>query len=153
MKAAILCLCLAGTACALPFQYLPHFTGSRPRAPPTQVPLYGLGAGAAGTNQGQTFPQYGFIKYSIPQPPGRQSVEVFYPYDLSQNKMATFDVNVHPSQDPQQPLPQDQPVQTSQTLVQFPEGVNANQPLFDPTTGNIHIFELNKQGIMASISP
>lgn len=24
----------------------------------------------------QTFPQYGFIKYSIPQPPGRQSVEV-----------------------------------------------------------------------------
>ncbi|PWA30742.1 hypothetical protein CCH79_00009284, partial [Gambusia affinis] len=84
----------------------------------------------AGTNQGQTFPQYGFIKYSIPQPPGRQSVEVFYPFDFAKNQlppfrfppqgipqqpvnMPAFDVNAQPSQDPLQQLQQDKPVQTS----------------------------------------
>uniref|UniRef100_A0A087XHE7 Secretory calcium-binding phosphoprotein 5 n=1 Tax=Poecilia formosa TaxID=48698 RepID=A0A087XHE7_POEFO len=108
MKAVFLCLCLAGTACAVPFQYLPHYTGSRPRQLATQIKSpfaggfpqpagpgvysveflpYMFGAGAAGTNQGQTFPQYGFIKYSIPQPPGRQSVEVFYPYDFTKNQI------------------------------------------------------------------
>ncbi|XP_035992923.1 secretory calcium-binding phosphoprotein 5 [Fundulus heteroclitus] len=168
MKVAILCLCLAGTACALPFQYLPHYTASRVRAPGSQLKLpfpagfpqsgvfahsveivspYRFGVGAAGTNQVQTLPPYGFIKYSIPQPPGRQSVEVFLPYDFTQNKviqntpqmtndpfgqdfatfgtfpqavpqqpvnMPTFDANAHPSQNPLQPLQQDQPVQTSQ---------------------------------------
>ncbi|KAE8300197.1 hypothetical protein D5F01_LYC00333 [Larimichthys crocea] len=93
------------------------------------------------------FPSHGFIKYSIPQPPGRQSVEVYYPYDFSQQRIMTnmppmtnvpqmpnvlpfdypqqnipqqipnipsFDANPIPSQDPLQPLQQDQPAQTSQ---------------------------------------
>uniref|UniRef100_A0A3Q2ZC44 Secretory calcium-binding phosphoprotein 5 n=1 Tax=Kryptolebias marmoratus TaxID=37003 RepID=A0A3Q2ZC44_KRYMA len=169
MKVVILCLCLASTAYALPYQYLPNYTGFRQPAPPTQMktpftagfPQPGLpGAysvefiyphrivgGAAGTNQAQTFPSFGFIKYSIPQPPGRQSVEVFYPYDFSQQKilqnippftngpvgqdipqfgfpplstpqqtvnMPSVDVNARPSQDPFQPLQQDQSPQTSQ---------------------------------------
>ncbi|XP_038132010.1 secretory calcium-binding phosphoprotein 5 [Cyprinodon tularosa] len=109
MKTVLLCLCLASTACALPFQYLPHYTGSRPRVPGAQIKApfttgfpqpgvpgaysveflypYRFGAGASGTNQAQTVPQYGFIKYSIPQPPGRQSVEVFYPFDFTQNRI------------------------------------------------------------------
>uniref|UniRef100_A0A672G9M1 Uncharacterized protein n=1 Tax=Salarias fasciatus TaxID=181472 RepID=A0A672G9M1_SALFA len=69
------------------------------------------------------FSSYGLIKYSIPQPPGRQSVEVYYPYDFSQQRVnipdfglkfnPTFDINTLPSQDPLAPL-QDQPIQTSQ---------------------------------------
>ncbi|KAF7217889.1 putative LOC107375240-like protein [Nothobranchius furzeri] len=169
MKLAILCLCLAGTACALPYQYMPHYTGFRQQEPPTQVKTpftagfpqpalpgaysvefiypHRIVGGATGTNQAQTFPSYGFIKYSIPQPPGRQSVEVFYPYDFTQQKilphmppfsnspmgqdipqfgfpplsnpqqpmnMPSVDANAHPSQNPLQPLLQDQPTQTSQ---------------------------------------
>ncbi|XP_069023943.1 secretory calcium-binding phosphoprotein 5 [Embiotoca jacksoni] len=168
MKLAILCLCLVGTACAAPFQYLPHFTGSRQQALPSQVrnpfpagfPHPGVpGAysveliyppsftgGAGGSSPAQSFPSYGFIKYSIPQPPGRQSVEVFYPYDFARQAIIpfppmtngpavpealpfefppqnspqqifntpSFDANALPSQDPLQPLQQDQAAQTSQ---------------------------------------
>ncbi|XP_051801928.1 secretory calcium-binding phosphoprotein 5 [Acanthochromis polyacanthus] len=98
---------------------------------------------AGGANPAQPFPSYGFIKYSIPQPPGRQSVEVFYPYDFTRQmhvlfttllcflqvmpfefppqnipqqpmNIPTFAANALPSQDPPQPLQQDQPTQTSQ---------------------------------------
>ncbi|KAM6940670.1 secretory calcium-binding phosphoprotein 5 [Xenentodon cancila] len=164
MKLAILCLCLASTACAVPFQYLPHFAGPRPQAPLTQVknsltagfpPIgvagaysveifypHGFFGGATGGNQGQSL---GFIKYSIPQPPGRQSLEVMYPYDFAQQRILqhippmtnrpvvqevlpfeyppqnpqqtmnrpSFDANAIPSQNPLQPLQQDQPTQTS----------------------------------------
>ncbi|XP_075896474.1 secretory calcium-binding phosphoprotein 5 [Nelusetta ayraudi] len=117
MKLAILCLCLASTASAAPsfFHYLPHLAGTRPQVAPSQVrtpltapltlpqlPQPGLpGAysveliyphrfpGAAGVNPAQPFPTHGFIKYSIPQPPGRQSVEVYYPYDFSQQRILT----------------------------------------------------------------
>ncbi|CAJ1052290.1 secretory calcium-binding phosphoprotein 5 [Xyrichtys novacula] len=174
MKLAILCLCLASTAAAAPsfFHYLPHYAGAR-QVPPQQVkipytanqglPQPGLpGAysveflyphrpvgGAAGSNTAQPFPSHGFIKYSIPQPPGRQSVEVYYPYDFYQQRILTnippmtnvpqipnvlpfdhppqtvpqipniptFDANPLPSQDPLQPLQQDQPTQTSQMPV------------------------------------
>ncbi|XP_077936137.1 uncharacterized protein LOC144383164 [Gasterosteus aculeatus] len=170
MKLVIFCLCLASTACAAPsiFHYLPHYAGSRQQVPPSQVgnpftagqslpPPGAAGAysveliyphrvagGVGGTNAGQSF---GFIKYSIPQPPGRQSVEVYYPYDFSQQRIMTnlppmtnspqmpnvfpfeyppqnipqqipnipsFNPNALPSQDPMQPLQQDQPIQTSQ---------------------------------------
>lgn len=169
MKLAILCLCLASTACAVPFQYLPHYTGSRQPAPPSQVrnPFtagfqqpgvpgaysveyiypHRIAGGTAGTNTAQPY-SFGFIKYSIPQPPGRQSVEVFYPYDFSRQaiiphippmtngppvpevlpfefspqnipqqtlNIPSFDAtNALPSQNPLQPLLQDQPTQTSQ---------------------------------------
>ncbi|XP_056222948.1 WAS/WASL-interacting protein family member 1-like [Seriola aureovittata] len=103
-------------------------------------------------------PQHGFLKYSIPQPPGRQSVEIYYPYDFSQQKIITsispvsnipqvlqfdyppppppphlphiphipqqnlnipsFDANPLPSQDPLQPLQQDQPTQINQMPAQ-----------------------------------
>uniref|UniRef100_A0A3B3BPH3 Secretory calcium-binding phosphoprotein 5 n=1 Tax=Oryzias melastigma TaxID=30732 RepID=A0A3B3BPH3_ORYME len=108
MKLAILCLCLVSTACAVPFQYLPHFPGSRQQQPPVQP-----------------FSSYGFIKYSIPQPPGRQSLEIFYPYDFSQQRPLTpiflfslqkpiTDAKAVPSQEPLQPLLQNQPTQESQ---------------------------------------
>ncbi|KAK1885683.1 D-alanine--D-alanine ligase [Dissostichus eleginoides] len=78
------------------------------------------------------FASHGFMKISIPQPPGRQSVEVYYPYDFSQQRglpfdfppqnipqqipnIPTFDTgfNALPSQDPLQTLQQDQPTQTN----------------------------------------
>nr|XP_046235244.1 secretory calcium-binding phosphoprotein 5 [Scatophagus argus] len=171
MKVAILCLCLATTASAAPsfFHYLPHYAGSRQQVPPSQVKnpfaaaqslpqpaitgaysvelIYPHRFPGAGGNPSQPFPTHGFIKYSIPQPPGRQSVEVYYPYDFSQQRIMTnmppmtnvpqmpnvlpfdfppqnipqqipnipsFDANPLPSQDPLQPLQQDQPTQTSQ---------------------------------------
>ncbi|XP_075948100.1 uncharacterized protein LOC142950085 [Anarhichas minor] len=112
MKLVILCLCLASTACAAPsiFHYLPHYAGSRQQVPPSQVrspftagqslPQPGapgaysyeliyphrVAGGPGGSNAAQSF---GFIKYSIPQPPGRQSVEVYYPYDFSQQRIMT----------------------------------------------------------------
>ncbi|XP_040925354.1 secretory calcium-binding phosphoprotein 5 [Betta splendens] len=96
MKLAILCLCLASASAApSPFHYTPHFAGPRQQAKPLpfsagqplpQPPMTGaysveliypsFPAGTAGTNGGLPFPAYGFLKYSIPQPPGRQSVEV-----------------------------------------------------------------------------
>ncbi|XP_065812928.1 secretory calcium-binding phosphoprotein 5 [Labrus bergylta] len=172
MMLAILCLCLASTVSAAPsfFHYLPHYAGSRQQVPPSQMkipftagqglPQPGLtGAysveflyphqpvgGAGGSNTAQPFPSHGFIKYSIPQPPGRQSVEVYYPYDFYQQRILTnippmtnvpqipnvmpfdhppqnipqipnispFAASPLPSQDPMQPLQQDQPTQTSQ---------------------------------------
>ncbi|KAM9363697.1 secretory calcium-binding phosphoprotein 5 [Symphorus nematophorus] len=113
MKLAILCLCLASTASAAPsfFHYLPHYAGSRQQVPPTQIYPHRF-PGAAGANQ--PFPSHGLIKYSIPQPPGRQSLEVYYPFDFSQQTIPAFDANPPPSQDPLQPLQQDQPAQTSQ---------------------------------------
>ncbi|CAI5680419.1 secretory calcium-binding phosphoprotein 5 [Oreochromis aureus] len=109
MKLAILCLCLASTACAAPFQYLPHYTGSRQQMPTLQMnnpftagfPHTGLPGGysveliyphrfpggAGVSNPAQPFSSFGLIKYSIPQPPGRQSVEVFYAYDFAQQRI------------------------------------------------------------------
>ncbi|TKS68208.1 hypothetical protein D9C73_002269 [Collichthys lucidus] len=84
------------------FHYLPHYAGSRTQGPSQIYPHRFPGAG--GSNPAQPFPSHGFIKYSIPQPPGRQSVEV----------IPSFDANPIPSQDPLQPLQQDQPAQTSQ---------------------------------------
>uniref|UniRef100_A0A3Q3VZW8 Uncharacterized protein n=1 Tax=Mola mola TaxID=94237 RepID=A0A3Q3VZW8_MOLML len=156
MKLAILCLCLASTASAAPsfFHYLPHYAGARQQVQPSQVktpftapqnqPLvdgaYSVELiyphtfpGTAGTNPAQNFPSHGFIKYSIPQPPGRQSVEVYYPYDFTQQRVLTnmppmanvphlpnvpsFDANPPPSQDPLPPLQQDQTIQTSQVNI------------------------------------
>ncbi|XP_033182045.1 secretory calcium-binding phosphoprotein 5 [Anabas testudineus] len=164
MKLAILCLCLASTASAAPspFHYTSHYTGARPQAknpfsagqPLAQAALTGAYSvellyphrlpGTGGANGGLPFPSHGFIKYSIPQPPGRQSVEVYYPYDFSQQRILTnippmtnvpqglpfeypipqfpqqpmnipsFDASPLPSQDPMQPLLQDQPTQTNQ---------------------------------------
>ncbi|XP_059193063.1 secretory calcium-binding phosphoprotein 5 [Centropristis striata] len=176
MKFAILCLCLASTASAAPsiFHYLPHYAGSRPQVAPSQVrtafpvspslPQPGLPGGYSieliyphrfpggpSPNCSNPFSSTGLIKYSIPQPPGRQSVEVYYPYDFSQGRIMTnlppmtnvphmpnvlpfdyppqnipqqipnipsFDANPLPSQDPMQPLLQDQPPQTSQMPAQ-----------------------------------
>uniref|UniRef100_A0A672YBX5 Secretory calcium-binding phosphoprotein 5 n=1 Tax=Sphaeramia orbicularis TaxID=375764 RepID=A0A672YBX5_9TELE len=143
MKLAFLCLCLASTASAAPsfFHYLPHYSGSRQQAPPTQVknvytpgvPLPQTGVpgaysveliyphtfgAAGGATPGQTFPSHGLIKYSIPQPPGRQSVEVYYPYDFTQQKIITsippmsnvpLRPNVLPFEYPPQNIPQQIP--------------------------------------------
>ncbi|KAK7929225.1 hypothetical protein WMY93_005620 [Mugilogobius chulae] len=118
------------------FHYLPHYTGSR-QVPPSQVknvfpgapalPQTGVpgaysveliyphtfGGTVAGGAAGQSFSTQGFIKYSIPQPPGRQSVEVYYPYDFAQQRIIT---NMPPmSNVPQSPnvLPFDFPPQNS----------------------------------------
>ncbi|XP_067442053.1 secretory calcium-binding phosphoprotein 5 [Thunnus thynnus] len=171
MKLVILCLCLASTASAAPsfFRFLPHYAGSRqqvrntypagqslptlPQAGAYSVELiypHSFAGGAGGANPSQPFSSHGFIKYSIPQPPGRQSVEVYYPYDFSQQRIMTnippmanvphlpnglpfdyppqnipqqtpnipsFDANPLPSQDPLQPLQQDQPTQTNKMPV------------------------------------
>ncbi|KAF1395258.1 hypothetical protein PFLUV_G00009670 [Perca fluviatilis] len=108
MKLAILCLSLASMASAAPsiFHYLPHYGVSRQQVPSSQMRnpfaagqslpnpgiagaysvelIYPQSYGVAGSN-----PAQGFIKYSIPQPPGRQSVEVYYPYDFSQQRIMT----------------------------------------------------------------
>ncbi|KAA8594796.1 hypothetical protein FQN60_011931 [Etheostoma spectabile] len=113
MKLAILCLCLASMASAAPsiFHYLPHYAGSRQQVPSSQMrnpfaagqslPNPGIAGaysveliyphrfGAAGADPAHPFSSQGFIKYSIPQPPGRQSVEVYYPYDFSQQRIMT----------------------------------------------------------------
>uniref|UniRef100_A0A3Q3GB17 Secretory calcium-binding phosphoprotein 5 n=1 Tax=Labrus bergylta TaxID=56723 RepID=A0A3Q3GB17_9LABR len=148
MMLAILCLCLASTVSAAPsfFHYLPHYAGSRQQVPPSQMKIpftAGQGLPQPGLTGAYSvefvshivyfltpFPSHGFIKYSIPQPPGRQSVEVYYPYDFYQQRILTnippmtnvpqipnispFAASPLPSQDPMQPLQQDQPTQTSQ---------------------------------------
>ncbi|KAJ4945176.1 hypothetical protein JOQ06_013712 [Pogonophryne albipinna] len=167
MKLIILCLCLASASAAPSiFHYLPHYAGSRPQVAPSQVrnPFaipslpqpgaagaysveliypHSFAGGAGGSNPAQPFASHGFMKISIPQPPGRQSVEVYYPYDFSQQRIMTnippmtnapqmphglpfdfpqqipniptFDTgfNALPSQDPLQTLHQDQPTQTN----------------------------------------
>uniref|UniRef100_A0A3Q0QYA2 Secretory calcium-binding phosphoprotein 5 n=1 Tax=Amphilophus citrinellus TaxID=61819 RepID=A0A3Q0QYA2_AMPCI len=160
MKLAILCLCLASTACAAPF----NFSLSRQQVPPplpvnshfaAGFPHTGLPGGysveliyphrfpgvAGGSNPAQPFSSFGLIKYSIPQPPGRQSVEVFYAYDFAQQRIipnippmtnvpvvksvhlfsvfqiSPFGANALPSQDPPKLHPQDQPIQTSQVTI------------------------------------
>ncbi|KAF7664000.1 hypothetical protein LDENG_00193570 [Lucifuga dentata] len=174
MKLVILCLCLASTASAAPsfFHYLPHYAVSRQQAPQMRnayaagqpLPQTGVpapismeliypqrfaGGAAAGANPAQPFSSQGFIKYSIPQAPGRQSLEVYYPYDFSQQRIMTnippmtqlpnvfpfefppqtvpqqipnpniptLDASPLPSQDPVQPVQQDQAIQTSQMPV------------------------------------
>uniref|UniRef100_A0A3P8TN18 Secretory calcium-binding phosphoprotein 5 n=1 Tax=Amphiprion percula TaxID=161767 RepID=A0A3P8TN18_AMPPE len=149
MKLAVLCLCLASTACAVPVSYVRlfllslhmlHFSFFEMALLPwlsvmltvrmfvyfSKIYPHTFGA-AGGANPAQPFPSYGFIKYSIPQPPGRQSVEVifivlilrfFFLFShevlLFLFQIPTFDANALPSQDPPQPLQQDQPTQTSQ---------------------------------------
>ncbi|XP_076001743.1 secretory calcium-binding phosphoprotein 5 [Genypterus blacodes] len=168
MKLAFLCLCLASAASAAPsfFNYLPHYGASRQQVQQVRnayaagqpLPQTGYPAPISmeiiypGTFPGGAIaggnPSQGFIKYSIPQPPGRQSVEVIYPFDFSQQRMIpnmphipqlpnifpfdyppqtvpqqspnfpAFETNPLPSQDPMQPVLQDQPIQTSQMPAQ-----------------------------------
>ncbi|XP_047434973.1 secretory calcium-binding phosphoprotein 5 [Mugil cephalus] len=149
MRLAILCLCLASTAYGAPFQYLPHFTGSRQQAPSSQarnpftagftqpgapgaysvelIYPHRIIGGVGGSNPSQPFPSsYGFIKYSIPQPPGRQSVEVYYPFDFSRQ---TIVPNIPPMTNGPVPdvLPFDYPPQNipQQTLNIPSFGANA----------------------------
>lgn len=147
MKLAVLCLCLASTAWAAPFQYLPHYTASRPAPLPQMKNPFTAGfpqpalpgaysveliyphrfGAAAGPGPAQPFSSYGLIKYSIPQPPGRQSVEVYYPYDFSQQRIIT---NLPPmTNNPSVPdiLPFDYP---PQAIPQQP----LNNPTFDINT-------------------
>uniref|UniRef100_A0A665V479 Secretory calcium-binding phosphoprotein 5 n=1 Tax=Echeneis naucrates TaxID=173247 RepID=A0A665V479_ECHNA len=106
MKFAILCLFLASTASAAPspFHYLSHYTGSRQQVQPPQIKypfggaqpftevaapysiefLYPYNHGGHNTGAG---PFHGLLKVSIPQPPGRQSLEYYYPYDFTQQKI------------------------------------------------------------------
>ncbi|XP_034442811.1 secretory calcium-binding phosphoprotein 5 [Hippoglossus hippoglossus] len=147
MNLAIIFLCLASTVSAAPsaFHYLNHYTGSRPQLPPSQIhpfaggqplPPAGLpGAysveliyphrfpgGLGGSNPGQSY--HGFIKYSIPQPPGRQSVEVYYPYDFAQQRIIT---NLPPMTNVPQTVPFDYPPQNIPNIPQQ----NLNIPSFD----------------------
>ncbi|XP_068445524.1 secretory calcium-binding phosphoprotein 5 [Clinocottus analis] len=153
MKLIILCLSLASTACAAPsiFHYLPHYAGSR--QPPSQMrnpftagqslPQPGVPgaysveliyphrvAGGAGGSGAQSF---GFIKYSIPQPPGRQSVEVYYPYDFTQQRIMT---NMPPMTNvPQMPnvFPFEYPPQNTPQQIPNIPSFNANAlPSQDP---------------------
>uniref|UniRef100_A0A3Q3IP34 Uncharacterized protein n=1 Tax=Monopterus albus TaxID=43700 RepID=A0A3Q3IP34_MONAL len=167
MKLAILCLCLATAASAAPspFHYMPHYAASRQQVPSSQVKTpftaaqpggysveyiypHTFPGGAGGANAGQPYSTFGIMKVSIPQPPGRQSVEVYYPYDFAQQKIIksippmtnaphvlntvfpfeypfphfpqqtlnnpAFDASPLPSQDPMQPLQQDEPKQPNQ---------------------------------------
>ncbi|KAL3067081.1 hypothetical protein OYC64_016935 [Pagothenia borchgrevinki] len=148
MKLIILCLCLASASAAPSiFHYLPHYAGSRPQVAPSQVrnPFampslpqpgaagaysvelifpHSFAGGAGGSNPAQPFASHGFMKISIPQPPGRQSVEVYYPYDFSQQRIMT---NIPPMTNaPQMPhgLPFDFPPQN------IPQQI-PNIPTFD----------------------
>uniref|UniRef100_A0A3Q4H9P1 Secretory calcium-binding phosphoprotein 5 n=1 Tax=Neolamprologus brichardi TaxID=32507 RepID=A0A3Q4H9P1_NEOBR len=138
MKLALLCLCLASTACAAPvsFQYLPHYTGSRQQMSTLQIYPHRFSGGAGVSNPAQPFSSFGLIKYSIPQLPGRQSVEVVSHFSFLLQIMETFgpgkvfffyflffqipqfDANALPSQDPPKLHLQDQPIQTSQVTNQ-----------------------------------
>uniref|UniRef100_A0A3B4T8I8 Secretory calcium-binding phosphoprotein 5 n=1 Tax=Seriola dumerili TaxID=41447 RepID=A0A3B4T8I8_SERDU len=134
MKLVILCLCLASTASAAPspFHYMSHYTGSRQQLPPSQVTdpyslLKNVVKHYITVHYSSLIfslqPQHGFLKYSIPQPPGRQSVEivlfsliklfVFFVFF----QIPSFDANPLPSQDPLQPLQQDQPTQINQAII------------------------------------
>uniref|UniRef100_A0A8C6T2Y9 Uncharacterized protein n=1 Tax=Neogobius melanostomus TaxID=47308 RepID=A0A8C6T2Y9_9GOBI len=126
--------------------YLPHYTGSR-QIPQNYCAVLELSTFHTSAHSFpvtsvncfvfillylffQSFPTQGFIKYSIPQPPGRQSVEVYYPYDFAQQRIITnmppmanvpqspniprFDMNPIPSQDPLNQAQRDQPALTSQ---------------------------------------
>uniref|UniRef100_A0A3B4GLP5 Secretory calcium-binding phosphoprotein 5 n=1 Tax=Pundamilia nyererei TaxID=303518 RepID=A0A3B4GLP5_9CICH len=151
MKLALLCLCLASTACAAPFnfclQQMPTLQMNNPFTagfPHTGLPggysveliyPHRFPGGAGVSNPAQPFSSFGLIKYSIPQLPGRQSVEVvshfsfllqimetFGPGNLSAHRsvltIPQFDANALPSQDPPKLHLQDQPIQTSQVTNQ-----------------------------------
>ncbi|CAL8273940.1 unnamed protein product [Gadus morhua 'NCC'] len=143
MKFIVLCLCLSSTVSAAPtlYNYMP-FSGARRPFPPAQMksgyggpqtgpaaismeivypqiypPLFPGGA-AGGSVPGSTNPSQAFIKYSLPKAPGRKSVEIYYPFDFSQQRMipnfpqlpnipsyATFDHPAFPPMTgPQQPV-------------------------------------------------
>ncbi|XP_067355817.1 secretory calcium-binding phosphoprotein 5 [Channa argus] len=142
MKLALLCLCLATTASAAPspFHYLSHYTAPRQQVfpPAPSLPQIGipgaysveliyphrLPVGTGGSNGGLPFPSQGLLKISIPQPPGRQSVELYYPYDFSQQRIMT---NMPPmSNSPQMPqgLPFEYPFSNTPQQAQ-------NNPPFD----------------------
>ncbi|XP_036439423.1 secretory calcium-binding phosphoprotein 5 [Colossoma macropomum] len=149
MLGSILCLSFVTVVSAAPmspfFNYLPHY--GKPAGPSAQPaynapismeivfpPQFPHTAGGAGA--GASFPSQGYIKYSLPKAPGAQSVEVYYPYDFTQQGMGnipvlpplpglvTFD---NPQQTGQQQPPRaapqpseadvlnDQPAQTGQT--------------------------------------
>uniref|UniRef100_A0A3P8VK73 Secretory calcium-binding phosphoprotein 5 n=1 Tax=Cynoglossus semilaevis TaxID=244447 RepID=A0A3P8VK73_CYNSE len=151
----LLLLCLIGSISAAPspFHYLTHYTGPRqqtqlktPFAPVPPLPQTAMPGGYSveliyphgflgGANAGQSF--HGFIKYSIPQPPGRQSVEVYYPYDFSQQRIIT---NVPPMTNVPQAIPFDFPPQNipQQTL---------NIPTFDanPLPSQVPLQSLQDQ--------
>ncbi|KAK5899611.1 hypothetical protein CesoFtcFv8_009072 [Champsocephalus esox] len=148
MKLIILCLCLASASAAPSiFHYLPQYAGSRPQVAPSQarnpfanpslpqpgaagaysvelIYPHSFAGGAGGSNPAQPFASHGFMKISIPQPPGIQSVEVYYPYDFSQQRIMT---NIPPMTNaPQMPhgLPFDFPLQN------IPQQI-PNIPTFD----------------------
>ncbi|KAK2817071.1 hypothetical protein Q5P01_025262 [Channa striata] len=159
MKLALLCLCLATTASAAPspFHYMSHYTGPRqqvknPYQPAPSLPQIGIpGAysveliyphrlpmGTGGSTGGLPFPSQGLLKVSIPQPPGRQSVELYYPYDFSQQRIIT---NMPPmSNSPQMPqgLPFDYPYSNTPQQTQ-------NNPIFEsnplPSQGPIQTVQ------------
>ncbi|KAJ8335843.1 hypothetical protein SKAU_G00391850 [Synaphobranchus kaupii] len=127
MKTAIACLCFASTICAAPmtslYDYLPQIGPPRlPSQPPQRSTNYaapalpaqqpGLGApismeivfpprfpsqATAGQQPGSAFPSQAFIKYKFPKVPGRQSMEIFYPYDLIQQQQMMPNVPQMPS--------------------------------------------------------
>uniref|UniRef100_A0A3Q2Z7M9 Uncharacterized protein n=1 Tax=Hippocampus comes TaxID=109280 RepID=A0A3Q2Z7M9_HIPCM len=104
MKVVLVHPCLASLASAAPsvFHYLPHFGSCRQLMPPPQVECPER---KSHTNKPAlmfsnppppppffscTHSPHGFIKYCLPQPPGRQSVEV--EYTLIFNPAAPADV-------------------------------------------------------------
>ncbi|XP_037388480.1 secretory calcium-binding phosphoprotein 5 [Pygocentrus nattereri] len=148
MLGSILCLSFVTMVSAAPqmspfFNYLPHYgKPAGPSAQPAYAPIsmeivfppqFPRTAGGAGA--GASFPSQAYIKYSLPKAPGAQSVEVYYPYDFTQQGMGnipvlppipglvTFD---NPQQTGQQQPPspietdvlKDQPAQTGQTSTQ-----------------------------------
>ncbi|KAJ8407486.1 hypothetical protein AAFF_G00273430 [Aldrovandia affinis] len=148
MKTVIACLCFASTICAAPmtslYDYLPQIGPPRQPnqpaqrsnnfAPPSQqVQQPGMHAPISmeivfpprfpsqvtgGQQLGQGFPSQAYIKYKIPKSPGRQSMEIFYPYDLTQQQMMPPIPNI-----PQMPqIPNMMPPNIPQIPNLFPYG-------------------------------
>ncbi|XP_035273951.1 protein app1-like [Anguilla anguilla] len=150
MKTAIACLCFASTICAAPmtslYDYLPQIGVPRqPSQPPQRTTNYvapappaqqpGMAAPISmeivfpprfpsqvtgGQQTGSAFPSQAFIKYKIPKVPGRQSMEIFYPYDLIQQ---------------QQMLPNVPQMPAIPNIPQFPQIPNLFPYGFLPPTG------------------
>uniref|UniRef100_A0A3B1JXS7 Secretory calcium-binding phosphoprotein 5 n=1 Tax=Astyanax mexicanus TaxID=7994 RepID=A0A3B1JXS7_ASTMX len=173
MWSSILCLSFVTMVSSAPispfFNYLPHYGNPRPgpsaqgtndffstngqpafNAPISMeivFPPQFQGSPVGGAGAGPAFPSQGFIKYSLPKVPGRKSVEIYYPYDFTQQRqmmpsvpmmpavpqlpgLVTFDNPPHnvpqqqpprasppQSNDPHPQIMHDQPVQTGQTPI------------------------------------
>ncbi|XP_028658608.1 SR-related and CTD-associated factor 4-like isoform X2 [Erpetoichthys calabaricus] len=142
MKATVLLMCLLGTTFAVPMQrlyeFLPQVNSPQQNAQPSQPqPMFPYGYPGQTLGQPSSmFPSQGFIRQKIPQPPGRQSIEILYPYGFGQQQMFPGFSNLSPVPPMQFPmLPNMFPF--GSMVPMMPQQPSPQSPNLPPSFGNM----------------